>query len=181
VPRCSRCSFYGKLWRQSFASSQCGISSPSCEMMAKTVVSAVKPDGQAMRPACRAFLLVQQPSLASVAGLGELVCSPVAHIYRDNGTVLYGVLRCAWKSSPSIDLPASADLAGLRQIISWNVRPRPWRGLLLEPGKNSACTAGAHCLSPPQSACQSILYGPRHPLDPCFLFFLAAKCPTHLK
>jgi hypothetical protein len=25
------------------------------------------------------------------------------------------------------------------------------------------------------------LYGPRHPLDPCFLFFLAAKCPTHLK
>ena len=181
MPRCSRCSFYGKPWRQSLASSQCGSSSPGCEMMAKTVVSAVKPGGQTMRPVRRAFLLAQQQILASAGWLGERVCSPVAHIYRDNGAVLHGV--------PVAPGDAVHQLTCLRPP-TWSACARSFPGMCGQdrgvvfcwnPVKIALSPAGAHCLSPPRPACQSSLCGPRHPLDPCFLFFLAAKCPTHLK
>jgi hypothetical protein len=74
VPRCSRRRFHGNPWRQSLASSACGLFPSTCRSMAKTFVSAVKPGRQAFR--------FCQP--------GFLVCAPArqfgwAYLYIDNG------------------------------------------------------------------------------------------------
>lgn len=58
--------------------------------MAKTVASAVKPGGQAMRPVFRAFLLVQ----GQRAAVGARWLVRWLRIYIDNGTVFLGAFRC---------------------------------------------------------------------------------------
>ena len=137
MPRCSRCSFYGKPWRQYLVSSQCGLSTPDCEPMAKTVASAVKPGGQAMRSVNRAFLLVH-PCRVLCLCFGRLQ-GPVRrlHIYRDNGGVLHGWPRCAGRVD-FINRPArvsrSDQLAPDHFLMGG---PKQRSGLLLEPGENS--------------------------------------------
>lgn len=175
MPRRSRCSFYGKPWRQYLVSSQCGLSTPDCEPMAKTVASAVKPGGQAMRSVNRAFLLVH-PCRVLCLCFGRLRGAVRRlHIYRDNGGVLHGWPRCAGRVD-FINRPARVSRSDQLAPDHFLMRgPTPWRGLLLEPGENGTPARKRSRMWPqrpafPQVACPILSF-----IGSMFLFFFSQQ------
>lgn len=192
--------------------------------MAKTVVSAVKPGGQATRPCPSGFLIC-----CRVFVLCGWEASPCARLRCGGGMRGQGVVAgagCSW----------TALFQGTRWRLCGRTIPgKSWGGLLyidnggcsLEPWWRarsggvrrregcSACRLAWPCLVPDQSGGVTPRYpearGPNpvkiallwpwrasgtwpwpafrplpskalcYPLDPCFHFFPAAKCPTHLK
>ena len=132
--------------------------------MAKTVVSAVKPGGQALQA-----LLVGLSYWWVAAWVGGTA------LYIDNG-------GCSLERRPFARIAGRhlrralllITLQVLRRASRYGLWPNPVKIALLLPWRALGVVAGARhwalrlgCL--------------RNPLDPCFHFFPAAKCPTHLK
>ena len=132
--------------------------------MAKTVVSAVKPGGQALQA-----LLVGLSYWCVAEWVGG------AALYIDNGGCSLERRPFAWIAGRHPRRSLAPDHpAGVEEASRYGLWPNPVKIALLLPWRALGVVAGARhwalrlgCL--------------RNPLDPCFHFFPAAKCPTHLK
>lgn len=138
--------------------------------MAKTVVSAVKPGGQAVRPCLSGFLVFGACPGPRFWGIASNI---------DNGGCS---LEGRWRPAVADTVPVRACKA-LCQIISMGLAPHPAAACWPNPVKIALllpwCVPdGAVALARPQAVRLGCFC---YPLDPCFLFFPAAKCPTHLK
>ena len=177
MPRCSRCRFHGKPLEAIPCLLAVWTFISALRPMAKTVVSAVKPGRQASTPCLPGFLVCVEPW-----------CLGRGALYIDNGAVLPEHRQCnrlhGWhlrkrsqcvnpsgKGLCQITLPSGAQRHAAVFL------PAPVKIVLLSlwPTPRVRAMAGL----PAMCAGKSPL--PCYPLDPCFHFSLATKCPTHLK
>lgn len=143
--------------------------------MAKTVVSAVKPGGQAL-----------QALLVGLSYWCFAMCVGGAVLYIDNG-------GCSLERRPFARSVARRPRRGpsAGRLVSQSLVPDHLAGVDDAP-RATACWPNPVKIAPllpsrahgavARARPQALRLGRlRYPLDPCFHFFPAAKCPTHLK
>ena len=133
--------------------------------MAKTVVSAVKPGGQALQA-----LLVGLSYWCVALWVGGTV------LYIDNGGCSLERRRpCrAAACQPVWQSLVPDHPVGVEEASRYSLWPNPVKIALLLPWRALGAVARAR----PRALRPGSL---RDPLDPCSHFFPAAKCPTHVK